>query len=185
MKRILLFIATALIFTSCGVEQKEIICSDNCISFIKNYERCSLTKYKDNYGYSIGYGHLIKKGESFDRITKEQADSLFIVDINTYVLPAVRRIVKKLKFEPTQGLIDGLTSLIYNCGEKGLSKTTFYDRLLKSRATPDNTWREDDKNFTLAALKECRIPAKKTGLQESILNRRKMEKSIINETFEF
>lgn len=185
MKKILLHIAAILTFTSCGVEHKEITCSDNCISFIKNYERCSLTKYKDNYGYSIGYGHLIKKGESFDRITKEQADSLFIIDINTYVLPAVRRIVKKLKFEPTQGLIDGLTSLIYNCGEKGLTKTTFYDRLLKSRATTDNTWREDDKNFTLAALKECRIPAKKTGLQESILNRRKMEKYIINETFKF
>lgn len=185
MKRILLYIMTILIVTSCGVEPREITCSDNCMSFIKKHECCSFTKYKDNYGYSIGYGHLIKKGESFDRITKEQADSLFMVDINTNVLPAVRRIVKKLKFEPTQGLIDGLTSIIYNCGEKGLTKTTFYNRLLKSRAMPDNTWREDDKNFTLAALKECRIPAKKTGLQKSILNRRNMEKSIINETFEF
>ena len=49
---------------------------------IKVHEGLRLDKYLDSRGFpTIGYGHLIEKGESMpDRITKEKADELFDED---------------------------------------------------------------------------------------------------------
>ena len=47
---------------------------------IMTRESCSLTVYKDNTGYSIGYGHKLKKGENYKKISKAKAE------INDYYL---------------------------------------------------------------------------------------------------
>lgn len=48
---------------------------------IKKNEGLRLSVYKDTRGFpTIGYGHLIKKGEKFGLLTKQQADELFEKD---------------------------------------------------------------------------------------------------------
>ena len=155
--------------------------SQKGIDFIKDKEKCSLTKYKDNYGYSIGYGHLIKDGENIgDAITQKNADELFVNDINTYVMPAVRRICQTLHFVPTQSLIDGLASVIYNCGEKGFKKSEVYEKLLRCRPINEQgDVNESDINFALSKMKDCRIPSKASSCQESVRNRRADERRLM------
>ena len=74
-------------------------------------EFCSLTVYKDNTGYSIGYGHRLKKGENYKKISKNKAEQLFKEDIKS-VEASVNRILKDIKFKPTQDFIDGLADLV-------------------------------------------------------------------------
>lgn len=155
--------------------------SQSGVDFIKQTELCVLKRYKDNYGYSIGYGHLIKKGENIgETITKERADELFRQDLERDVMPAVRRICKTLHFVPTQSIVDGLASLVYNCGEKGFMKSEVYEKLLRCRPINENgDVDEKDLNFTLSKMKTCRIPSKASGCQESVLNRREAEKKLM------
>lgn len=185
MKKFICYIILLMTCASCStceqnVEENALHVSENGIAFIKRYERFSATKYRDNYGYSIGYGHLIKRNETFaERIDEQYASELLTRDIERDVLPAVKRVVSKLRFRASQNLIDGLASIIYNCGERGFKQSSFYTRLLNCRADANGDCRVDDWNFTMCALKNCRIPAKSTGCQKSVLQRRKMEKMLI------
>lgn len=140
---------------------------------IKKYEKFSTTPYKDNYGRSIGYGHLIKKGENLSVITKRHADRLFKEDI-VWVNDAVNRIYSDVRFEPTQGMIDATCSIIYNCGEEGLKKSEFYKRLLNCRVKNGKA-NVNDLNYTAAAIKACRIPSEASGCKEGVENRRMSE----------
>ena len=119
------------------------------IAHIKQYESLSLIPYTidDPSKYSIGYGHLIKKSDPLwikqkianYRITKKDAEEILRYDINSLVNPALDRIFRELEDnkidteELSQGFIDGLGSLIYNCGEEGIRKTEFYSLLKKGK----------------------------------------------------
>ena len=73
---------------------------------------------------------------------------------------SVNRLLSKTnpEFKYTQGFIDGLASLVYNCGEYGVSTTEFYKRLLKCRIdNSENNINENDLNFTLAAVKTSKV----------------------------
>lgn len=147
--------------------------SNNGLNHIKQYEKFSNTPYKDNYGYSIGYGHLIKKNEKLTYVSKKHAEKLFKEDIQ-WVNDAVNRIYKDVRFEPTQGMIDATASIIYNCGEEGMKQSEFYKRLLNCRVKNGKA-NINDLNFTAAAIKVCRIPSVKTGCKEGVENRRYSE----------
>jgi GH24 family phage-related lysozyme (muramidase) len=124
--------------------------------FIKEHEGLILTVDARN---QIGYGHLNKKGESYKRITKAKAEQLFVQDI-TEVNNAISRLLKELpKVKYTQGFIDGLGSLIYNCGEYGVASSEFYRRLSNCRVS-NGTFNIQDFEFTLAAVKSLRCPTK-------------------------
>lgn len=144
--------------------------SENAKKQIMKRESCSLTVYKDNTGYSIGYGHRLKKGENYKKISKEKAEQLFREDIKS-VEASVNRLLKNIKFKPSQNFIDGLADLVYNCGETGVKKSEFYKRLLRCRVNNGKVNR-NDLNFTLAAVKTMRLPAASTGLQKGVAKRR-------------
>lgn len=137
---------------------------------IMSRESCSLTVYKDNKGYSIGYGHRLKKGENYKKISKAKAEQLFREDIKC-VEVSINRILKNVKFKPTQNFIDGLADLIYNCGESGVKKSEFYKRLCRCRVKNGKV-NQNDLNYTIAAVKTMRLPSSKTGLKDGVAKRR-------------
>lgn len=133
--------------------------SEEGINLIKKYESCSLTAYKDANGWSIGYGHHGSDVYEGMTITKAEADEYFKKDINKFK-GSVKRLIEALpyEYEFSQGFIDGLYSLVYNCGERGVQTSTFYQRLLKCRVK-DGIMNESDFNFTIAGVKESKISA--------------------------
>ena len=116
------------LFVICTISSYAYNVSENGKKQIMLRESCSLTVYKDNKGYSIGYGHRLKKGEKYKKISKNKAEQLFREDIKS-VEVSINRILKDIKFKPTQNFIDGLADLVYNCGESGVKKSEFYKRL--------------------------------------------------------
>lgn len=133
--------------------------------FIKSKETCVLHAYNDPdpKRRSVGWGHQIKPGESLEHITQKKADELFEKDIE-WVNDAINRLIKQhdKRFIYSQGFIDGLGSLIYNCGERGVTLTEFWNRWSRCRYdknTPGNI-NQNDLNFTIAAVKNSRISAK-------------------------
>lgn len=130
-------------------------------AFIKSHESLKLVAYDDPTPQkrSIGWGHQIQPGENYTKISEAKANELFDNDIKK-IEAAVNRLLKKTNpnFKYTQGFIDGMCSLVYNCGEYGVSTTDFYKRLLKCRIdNSEDNIREDDLNFTLAAVKTSKV----------------------------
>ena len=129
---------------------------------IKEYESLRLEPYwiGKNPRPSIGYGHQILDNENFTKITKAEAEAIFEKDIektNASINRLLKNINKKFKF--SQGFIDGLGSLIYNCGEYGVSQTEFYQRLNNCRYddSVESNINQSDYNYTIAAVKNTKV----------------------------
>lgn len=79
-------------------------------NFIKVWEGCRLTAYKDADGYSIGYGHYgAVKGQ---KITQKCADCMFEQDLEKY--EAAVNMYKSYNWN--QNEFDALVDFAYNCG---------------------------------------------------------------------
>ena len=167
MKKILTVLA---LFAICIINSYAYTVSENGKKQIMLRESCSLTVYKDNKGYSIGYGHRLKKGENYKKISKAKAEQLFREDIKS-VEVSINRILKDIKFKPTQKFIDGLADLVYNCGEAGVKKSEFYKRLCRCRVKNGKV-NQNDLNYALAAVKTMRLPSSNTGLKNGVAKRR-------------
>lgn len=132
------------------------------IDFIKSKETCVLTAYNDPdpKRRSVGWGHQIQPGENLEHITQKKADELFEKDIE-WVNDAINRLIKQhdRRFIYSQGFIDGLGSLIYNCGERGVTLTEFWNRWSRCRYDKNTPGfiNQNDLNFTIAAVKTSRI----------------------------
>lgn len=138
--------------------------SERGMDFIKKQEICVLHAYNDPdpQRRSVGWGHQIRPGENLEHITQKKADELFVKDIQL-VNDAINRLIANndSRFIYTQGFIDGLGSLIYNCGERGVTLTEFYARWQRCRydKTQPGYINKNDLNFTIAAVKTSRISA--------------------------
>lgn len=112
--------------TSCSSENKYNI-SEAGINFIADYEDYYAVPYRglDSQNQTIGYGHVITLGESFDSLTKEEAIDLLKKDLQGFV-ELVNDIVIGLNLKQCQ--FDSLVSFSYNCGANSLK----YSSLLKS-----------------------------------------------------
>ena len=132
--------------------------------FIKAHETCVLKAYNDPdpKRRSVGWGHQIQPGENLEHITQAKADELFENDIE-WVNDAINRLIAQNdnRFIYSQGFIDGLGSLIYNCGERGVTLTKFYERWQKCRydKNSENYINMNDFKFAIAAVKTSRISA--------------------------
>lgn len=94
---------------------------------IKTFEGFSSKVYLDTAKLpTIGYGHLLKKGESFPNgVTQSQADKLLDDDMKTAV-NAVNRLVKaNINTNQKAALI----SLVFNIGEGNFKSSTLLKRL--------------------------------------------------------
>lgn len=101
------------------------------ILFIQNFEKLSLTRYLDEEdGWTIGWGHLIKKGESIpNTVTKDLADKIFVNDLS-YTEEYIQDVVE---IPLTFFQFDALVSLVYNIGTRAFRKSTLLKLLNKGR----------------------------------------------------
>ncbi len=91
------------------------------LNFIAGYEGFSATTYKDVAGLpTIGYGHLIKSGESFSTLSRDAARQLLRNDAAF----AVNTVNKYVKVSLNQNQFDALTSFTFNIGAGGFSKSS-------------------------------------------------------------
>ena len=113
--------------------------------------------YEDAGGWSIGYGHHGSDVYKGMMITQDEANKYFEKDILKFK-GCVKRLIESLpyKYEFSQGFIDGLYSLVYNCGESGVKNSTFYQRLVKCRVV-NGVMNVDDFNYTVAGVKQSKI----------------------------
>jgi lysozyme len=100
--------------------------STNGLNFIAKWEGCVLHVYKDIAGLpTIGIGHLIKAGESFTTITKDQALALLAQDVKK----CEDAINKFITVPLNQNQFDALVSWSFNCGTGVLQTSTLSKRL--------------------------------------------------------
>ena len=58
------------------------LASNACIRFIKGFESCRLTPYRDEGGkWTVGWGHLMQDTDPRDPITQVEADALFETEL--------------------------------------------------------------------------------------------------------
>jgi lysozyme len=92
--------------------------SDQGLNFIMEQEGCVLHSYQDQTGnWTIGVGHLIREGESWASITKEQALDLLATDVQNS-----EDAVNSLTWILTQGQFDALVDFTFNAGTGALSQ---------------------------------------------------------------
>lgn len=83
-------------------------------------------KYRDASGYSIGYGHFIKPGESFPEPLPLWRGLELLRDDAKIAADAVRG---RVKVALTQNQFDALVSFVYNVGVGAFAKSTLLTRL--------------------------------------------------------
>jgi lysozyme len=83
--------------------------------------------YRDVAGYpTIGYGHLIKPGESFpDGIAEPQASAILAADLQA----AEQAVARLVKVALTQGQFDALVDFCFNLGAGRLASSTLLREL--------------------------------------------------------
>lgn len=107
--------------------------SRDVIEFLKGWESCSLTPYKDSAGlWTNGWGHLMGPTEPMDKITQELADQRFERDIG-YAADRVHSLTYGLL---TQARYDALVSFAFNVGSKALAGSTLL-KLVNTGRYPD------------------------------------------------
>ena len=95
------------------------------IELIKRWESCRLTAYKDIVGVlTIGYGHTSMAGPpevyAGMKITQTQAEEILAIDLFKYEWA----VVKALDHIPNQNQFAAMTSLCYNIGQAGFTRST-------------------------------------------------------------
>lgn len=103
--------------------------SEEGLEFIRQQEGCRLKPYRDVAGYwTVGVGHLIKKGEPVAPITEARAMELLALD----VADAERAIANMVKVQLNQNQFDALASFVFNLGARALQSSTLLKRLNRS-----------------------------------------------------
>lgn len=97
------------------------------IKLIKKYEGYSNKVYFCPAGYkTIGYGHLIKPGEIFDRsILPQEAENLLLIDLQFYskaIYSLVNAKLNEMQFA-------ALLSFTFNLGSAALERSTLRQKL--------------------------------------------------------
>lgn len=101
--------------------------SPDGLAMIERFESFSATPYPDYKGMSIGYGHLIKAGESLATVTPELAAQMLGNDVAW----AEAVVNNSVSVALSQEQFDALVSLAFNIGEDAFKKSTLV-RLLNS-----------------------------------------------------
>ncbi|MCX8158873.1 MAG: lysozyme [Candidatus Pacearchaeota archaeon] len=126
----------------CSRQNGQYTISKRGIEIIKRFEGFRERVYYDVGGKAtIGYGHLIKKGENYERVNEKEAERLLREDLKV-VEGAINKYVKvKLKQEE----YDALVSLVYNIGINNFKRSTLLQKLNKEdyngAANEFNRWK--------------------------------------------
>ena len=123
-----------------GIQNSAYDISESGINFIADYEDFYAKPYHglDYQNQTIGYGHVIRLGESFTSLTQDEAKDLLRKDLDSFV-SIVNGFINGLNLSQNQ--FDALISFSYNCGVTALQTST----LLKDikAGADDETIRND------------------------------------------
>jgi lysozyme len=103
--------------------------SQRGIDLIKKWEGFRAKPYVCQAGYlTIGYGHVIRKEQTFSEVTPEVAEQLLRIDISS-AEKSVRRLIDSRVFTESnetiaQDRFDALVSFTYNLGGGALQRST-------------------------------------------------------------
>jgi lysozyme len=96
------------------------------LELIRHFEGFSAEVYLDAAGLpTIGYGHLIRPGENFTTISRQEALELLTKDVRTSEQAVLRLINVPLQ----DGQFDALVSFTFNCGAGALQRSTLRRRV--------------------------------------------------------
>ena len=111
--------------------------SEAGIAFIKSYEKFSSTAYKPTSSSksTIGYGHEIQAGETFDSLTEEEASALLKKDLK-WVEDGINKNYEG-EIPLTQQQFDAMVSLGINAGRSGLIRSDVFSNAEKGITEPD------------------------------------------------
>jgi GH24 family phage-related lysozyme (muramidase) len=149
--------------------------SERGVDIVKDFEGYSATPYKDSAGkLTIGYGHLIKPGESFTTIDKAKAKELLAQDMKEAERAVKRAITKPL----TQNQFDALTSMAYNIGINAFRKSTLVKEInagnIEKAPSEMMKWSKVTKNIEKTVNgRTVSVPTK--VINKGLLNRRTRE----------
>jgi GH24 family phage-related lysozyme (muramidase) len=143
--------------------------SSQGLDFIKSYEKLSLTPYADQAGnQTIGYGHKILPGESFTKITEQEATKLLASDVGS----AVAAVNKALRATVSQNQFDALVSITFNAGPKAVApQNTIMSKINGGRVV-------EQRDFT--AYNKVRTPDGSLKVSRGLTNRRLDEYKIFS-----
>jgi lysozyme len=105
------------------------------MKLIRKWEGCKLVAYQCSAGiWTIGFGttfyengRMVKKG---DVISKERAEELFMITLDTFI----KNVKKNIKQPLTFPQLEALTSLCYNIGCGAFNKSTLVKYINDSRS---------------------------------------------------
>jgi lysozyme len=98
-----------------------LLMTDAGVEFLSRQEGFRSRPYLDQAGKpTVGYGHLIRPGETFGAITEPEALALLGIDVDRVSIPILTALHVELK--PYQA--DALLSLAYNVGGAAVARST-------------------------------------------------------------
>lgn len=152
--------------------------SDKGIRFIKNFEGCELEAYRCSSNIlTIGYGHTGSDVRAGMKITKDEAERLFKMDL----LVHENNVNKLVKVQLTQGQFDALVSLEYNIGY-GNFKNSSILRLVNERKFKEagSRFLFENKNAKTPEekYKGCWVFNNQKKVVQGLVNRRKEEQKM-------
>lgn len=96
------------------------------LELIKRFEGFSATPYRCPAGHlTIGYGHVIGKGEEFSIIAQEEAEMLLLADTRD----AEGAVMRLIGVALNEGQFDALVSFTFNLGAGALQRSTLRRKL--------------------------------------------------------
>ena len=100
--------------------------SSAAIELIKRYESLSLVPYLCPAGkLTIGWGHVIRSGETFEKVTKAEAEKILKKDV-AIAETAVNELVR---VDLHQEHFDALVSFVFNAGARNFKNSTMLRKL--------------------------------------------------------
>ena len=141
--------------------------SERGLKWLKSFENCSLTAYKDLGGvWTIGYGHT-EGVISGMKISPADADRLFAQDVKNIAERYVNALPEQIKLSQNQ--FDALCFLVFNTGPSSIAAgTTIRNALMEG----------DYEKAAQGFLLWVKVRDKKTGklvFCQGLYNRRKRE----------